>query len=46
VAVTARLSWRKGLVVTLGYWVLTVLFTLGVTWFGVTLAAQFGAAPQ
>lgn len=46
VAVTARLSWRKGLVVTLGYWLLTVLVTLGVTWFGLAMAAQFGVASQ
>ncbi len=46
VAVTARLSWRKGLVVTLGYWVLTVLFAVGATWLGLTLASQFGAVPQ
>jgi hypothetical protein len=40
VAVTAHLSWRKGLVVTVAYWLLTVLVSLGLVWAGLALSAQ------
>lgn len=41
VTVTAQFSWRKGLAVTLGYWLLTVLFTVGTTWLSLTATRQF-----
>ncbi len=42
VAVTAQVSWRKGLVVAGAYWLLTVLLALGLVWASLTMAAQFG----
>jgi hypothetical protein len=42
VAVTAGLSLRKGLLVTLLYWGLTVLLTLGWLWLSLSLAAGAG----
>ncbi len=44
VAVTAKVSWRKGLVITLIYWVLAVLFALGSVWLGLFVAQQAGGA--
>lgn len=41
VTVTAQFSWRKGLAVTLGYWLLTVLFTVGTAWLSLAAARQF-----
>lgn len=41
VAVTAQFSWRKGLIVALGYWLLTVLFAVGTTWLSLTATRQF-----
>jgi hypothetical protein len=46
VAVAARFSWRKGLVVALCYWLIAVLFTLGSVWVGLGLAAALGVAPR
>ncbi len=42
VAVTASFSLRKGLVVTLVYWLLTLLLSLGWLWISLTLAGQAG----
>jgi hypothetical protein len=44
VAVTAQFSWRKGLIVTLGFWLLTVIFAVGGAWIGLSLASQFSGA--
>lgn len=43
VAVTASFSVRKGLLVTLLYWVLTVLASLGFIWLSLSMAASAGA---
>lgn len=40
VTVTAQFSWRKGLIVALGYWLLTVLFAVGTTWLSLTATRQ------
>jgi hypothetical protein len=41
VTMTAQFSWRKGLAVTLGYWLLTVLFTVGAMWLSLSATRQF-----
>lgn len=42
VAVTAQFSWRKGLLVTLVYWLLTTGLTLAYVALSLNMAAQFG----
>jgi len=44
VAVTAQLSWRKSLIIALGYWLLTVAFSLALVGIGAGFAAQVGGA--
>lgn len=41
VAVTAQFSWRKGLLVTLGYWLLVTALTLGYLALSLSMASQF-----
>ena len=41
VAVTAQFSWRKGLLVTVGYWLLTVIVSVGFVALGASINAQF-----
>ena len=46
VVVTARLSWRKGAIVTLIYWILALATTLIPIWISTALAAQAGFLPS
>ena len=46
VVVTARLSWRKGAIVTLIYWTLTLAAILIPIWISTALAAQAGFFPS
>ena len=45
VVVTARLSWRKGALVTLIFWIITICVTLIPVWISTALATQAGFMP-